>query len=114
MAVEQSLLASVPDSWLADRRDEAVDLAGQVPAEMLHTGSGWGALELQLRGEGGGFDRPATPFPAESCGSEQAAWVELLDAGRLPSADPSTPPSSYLVSAGVGRPAGRTRRRRTG
>jgi tetratricopeptide (TPR) repeat protein len=55
-------------------------------------------LELRLRGEGRGFDRAATPFSAESLGSEQSAWVELLDSGRLPSADPSAPPSSYLVA----------------
>ena len=45
-----------------------------------------------------GLDRAATPFPAESLGPEQAAWVELLDTGRLPSAHPRTPPSSYLVA----------------
>ena len=97
-AVERSLLASVPDSWLADRRGEAAELSEQPPAELLHLGSGWGALERRHRGDERGFDRAATPFPAESLGPEQAAWVELLDTGRLPSAHLSTPPSSYLVA----------------
>ena len=97
-AVERPLLESVPDSWLADRRDEALPLAGQAPAELLHVGSGWGALELRLRGEGRGFGRAATPFPADSLGPEQTAWVELLDSGRLPSADPGAPLPSYQVA----------------
>jgi hypothetical protein len=95
-AVEQALTASVPDQWLADRRDEASWLAGQPPAELLHTGSGWGALEQRLRG-GGPLQRPATPFPAESLGPEQAAWLGLVDSGRLPAADPTEPPLSYQV-----------------
>ena len=97
-AVERALLESVPDAWLADRRDEAQQLARQPPAELLHVGSGWGALEGRLRSVGRGFDRPATPFPAESLGPEQSAWVELLDSGRLPSAHPDSPPPSYLVA----------------
>jgi hypothetical protein len=95
-AVERALTASVPDEWLADRRDEASRLAGQAPTEPLHTGSGWGALEQRLRG-GGGLDRPATPFPADSLGPEQAPWLSLLDSGRLPAADPTEPPLSYQV-----------------
>jgi hypothetical protein len=97
-AVERPLLASAPDSWLADRQDEAVELAGQPPAELLHVGSGWGALELRLRGEDSGFARAATPFAADSLGPEQSPWIQLLDSGRLPSADTRTPPASYLVA----------------
>jgi hypothetical protein len=96
--VERSLVASVPDAWLAGRRVEATRLAEQAPAELLHTGSGWGALELRARGAGG-LDPRATPFPVESLGPEQAQWVALLDAGRLPAAAPSVPPVSYLVTA---------------
>ena len=94
--VERALTASVPDEWLADCRDEASRLAGHTPAELLHVGSGWGALEQRLRG-GGGLDRPATPFPADSLGPEQAAWLDLLESGRLPAADPTEPPLSYQV-----------------
>ena len=95
-AVEQALTASVPDQWLADRRDEASGLSRQPLAELLHTGSGWGALEQRLRGDGR-LDRPATPFPADSLGPEQAPWLGLLDSGRLPAADPTEPPLSYQV-----------------
>ncbi|HWI34204.1 MAG TPA: DUF5107 domain-containing protein [Lapillicoccus sp.] len=95
-AVEGALTASLPDEWLADRRDEASRLAGRAPTELLHTGSGWGALEQRLRG-GSGLDRPATPFPADSLGPEQAPWLTLLDSGHLPAADPTEPPLSYQV-----------------
>ena len=98
-AVERSLVASVPDAWLEGRRVEATRLAEKAPAELLHTGSGWGALELRARGAGG-LDRRATPFPTESLGPEQAAWTSLLDTGRLPAADPAAPPMSYLVHPG--------------
>ena len=97
-AVERSLVASVPDAWLDARRADAAQLADEVPAELLHTGSGWGALELRAR-SAGGLDRRATPFPAESLGPEQAPWVALLESGRLPSADPSVPPASYEVTS---------------
>jgi hypothetical protein len=95
-AVERSLTASVSDTWLAERRDEAARLADQPPVELLHRGSGWGALEVRA---GSPLDRPGTPFPAESLGSEQAAWTELLDTGRLASGDATDPPPSYQVSA---------------
>ena len=96
-AVERSLLAVVPEDRLAELQDEASALAGSPPTELLHLGSGWGALERRLRG-GGRVDRPSTPFPEASLGPEQADWVELLDNGRLPAADPARPPASYQVS----------------
>lgn len=97
--VERSLRSSVSDSWLAARREDATWLAEQRPAELLHTGSGWGALEVLHRG-GGPLDRPATPFPEASLGSEQAPWLDLVQVGRLPDADPALAPPSYLVSPG--------------
>jgi tetratricopeptide (TPR) repeat protein len=95
-SVERALTASVPDEWLADRRDEAARLSAQAPTELLHAGSGWGALEHRLRGDGA-MDRPATPFPADSLGPEQTAWLGLVESGRLPAADPSEAPGSYQV-----------------
>jgi Domain of unknown function (DUF5107) len=102
-AVEGALRASVPDAWLAERRDEATSLGDQAPTDLLHSGSGWGALELLLRDANGAargaLDRIATPFPPASLGDEQAPWFELLEAGAMPSADPAQPPVSYQVSS---------------
>ncbi len=96
--IERSLSSSVSDSWLAARGEDAAWLAERPPAELLHTGSGWGALEQQHRG-GGPLDRAATPFPVASLGSEQATWIDLVETGQLPFADPALPPHSYLVSS---------------
>jgi tetratricopeptide (TPR) repeat protein len=95
--IERSLSSSVSAAWLATRREEAAWLAEQPPADLLHTGSGWGALEVRHRG-GGLVDRAATPFPVASLGSEQAPWAVLLETGQLPGADPALPPPSYVVS----------------
>jgi hypothetical protein len=94
-AVEDALTESVPDTWLAARRAEADRLAERAPTELLHEGSGWGALAARLDGF---LVRTATPFPPTSLGAEQSAWVTLLDEGALPPADPAGPPPSYLVS----------------
>ena len=87
------------DSWLVARGEDARWLAEQPPADLLHTGSGWGALEVLHRG-GGPLDRAATPFPEASLGSEQAPWLDLVQVGRLPDMDPALAPLSYLVSPG--------------
>jgi hypothetical protein len=97
--VERALSASVSDAWLAARRQDAEWLAAQPPAELLHIASGWGALEVRHRG-GGPLGRAATPFPVASLGTEQASWVDLVETGLLPDADPALPPPSYLVSPG--------------
>jgi hypothetical protein len=95
-AAEDALTTSVPDAWLAARRAEADALAERPPTEMLHEGSGWGALAARMDGS---LVRTATPFPGTSMGAEQAAWLALLEEGALPPADPRDPPPSYLVSA---------------
>ncbi|MFI6920449.1 DUF5107 domain-containing protein [Nonomuraea spiralis] len=61
----------------------------QPPAEILHAGSGWGALESRLRG----FTSPATPFPDSTPGEEQEPWSHLLRTGEMP----ETAPVSYQV-----------------
>lgn len=49
--------------------------------EVIHRGSGWGALE---RRAGGLPDSAATPFPDDTLGEEQAPWLTLLEEGDLP------------------------------
>jgi tetratricopeptide (TPR) repeat protein len=76
-------------------------LAATPPMELLHTGSGWGALE-QLRSTSIGEKQlftAATPFPSASMDERQKVWLTLLQTGRVGSADPAYPPSSYMVDA---------------
>ncbi|RSN11602.1 DUF5107 domain-containing protein [Nonomuraea sp. WAC 01424] len=49
--------------------------------EVIHRGSGWGALE---RRAGGLPESAATPFPDDTLGPEQTPWLSLLAEGRLP------------------------------
>ena len=71
------------------------------PAEILHQGSGWGALE-RLRREAAGepaFCGSELVFDADSLGQAQAPWRALLHDGDLPPADSAEAPPSYMVQA---------------
>jgi hypothetical protein len=85
-AAEDLVTAVVPTERLADLHGLAGRTADQAPEAVLHTGSGWGALERRLRDRAGepAVHREATPFPDASLGDEQRPWVELLETGVLP------------------------------
>ena len=95
-AVEAALDALLParlDDLIADA-ERSVD---QPPDAMLHTGSGWGALECRRRAASGEtpLELPGTPFGDETLGSEQEPWLALLESGELPDG----PPRSYVVGS---------------
>lgn len=73
--------------------------ADREPAEILHDGSGWGALEGCRRRRVG--DRRPLPgglsFPADSLGDEQTPWLRLLDTGKVPPPRDRRVPQSYMV-----------------
>ncbi|MEU5086454.1 DUF5107 domain-containing protein [Streptomyces sp. NPDC021356] len=64
------------------------------PAEILATGSGWGALEV-LRA---GWKLPGTPFPETTLGAAQEPWRELLRTGTFPEPRRVNPPGETLVA----------------
>ncbi|MFH8788179.1 DUF5107 domain-containing protein [Streptomyces roseoverticillatus] len=64
------------------------------PAESLHTGSGWGALEA----ERGHYDLPGTPFAPQTLGEEQEPWLAFLRTGSHPWPVRVLPPPPSLVS----------------
>ena len=71
----------------------------QAPQEILHHGSGWGALE-EIRRHKAGEPSMAPAgfiFDQSSLGEQQQPWIELLNHGTLPSAEPSNPPTSWMV-----------------
>lgn len=101
------------DDWAAARAEvekrletalprEAVEAAYQAwlphadtePKDVIATGSGWGALEVQR----GRFDLPGTPFDPATLGEEQKPWLELLVGGVLPRPADGVPPGPALVS----------------
>ncbi|SDT41239.1 hypothetical protein SAMN04488543_4235 [Friedmanniella luteola] len=109
-AVERALEASAPQAWLDAAAAGAAALVDRPPVEVLHTGSGWGALERHRRVADGEppLDLPGTPFPDATLGPEQRPWLRLLETGRV-DLDLGQPPPSYQVA-----PAWLARLRTTG
>ncbi len=97
--VQERLEAALPREVLeAQFARFAVD-ADERPAEILHTGSGWGALENRRRAR---FNLtpvgiPGAPFPDASLGPEQEPWLRLLEDGALPHRDPADIPGAYMT-----------------
>ncbi|MCX5203071.1 DUF5107 domain-containing protein [Streptomyces sp. NBC_00237] len=85
-ALPRATVDAAYTAWLAHADHE--------PTELLHTGSGWGALEV-LRG---GHKLPGTPFPESSIGEQQLPWLELLRSGVFPAPRKVVPPGPSLVA----------------
>ncbi|MEY9927848.1 tetratricopeptide (TPR) repeat protein [Catenulispora sp. GP43] len=83
-----SLEAALGDAQRFEDAANAADAADAAP-ELLHRGSGWGALEIAA---GAVADDPLHPFG--SCDAEQQPWLDLLLTKRLP---PSEPPASPVT-----------------
>jgi tetratricopeptide (TPR) repeat protein len=73
--------------------------ADQASQEIIHSGSGWGALELKRRQKHPeARSLPAAfAFPQSSLGAEQEKWLHLLEAGTLPDQDPTQVPGEWLT-----------------
>jgi len=99
-STEAALDAQLPRAEL-DARHAAWGRTATLPAEeILHMGSGWGALERKRIQANRLVDSiPAElDFPAVSLGAEQQPWLDLLEKGALPAlpAD-ARDPGAYLV-----------------
>jgi hypothetical protein len=86
----------VSQDLLESKHAAAQELVDVGPDEVLHSGSGWGALERHLRARTGepSIELPGTPFPDTSLGAEQRAWMTALDTGQLPEYGPADFPVS--------------------
>ena len=97
--VEEPLVEVAPLDRLDARLAATAEDARRAPDEVLHRGSGWGALERRRREQAG--ERPfcdgATPFDDEALGAAEAPWLALLEQGALPEQDPAEPPVSWMV-----------------
>jgi hypothetical protein len=98
--VARDLEALVPRAEVERALTGAAAWADAEPVEVLHRGSGWGALARRLRERDGddSLTLPGTPFRDETLGPEQQPWVELLRTGRMPSPPGDEPPASYQTS----------------
>ncbi|MEU1881091.1 DUF5107 domain-containing protein [Streptosporangium sp. NPDC020072] len=86
---EAALESMLPRSAM----DDVEGCLDRPPTEILHAGSGWGALESRLRE----LASPAIPFPDSTLGAEQEPWSRLLRTGEMPDGMPNTAPVSYQV-----------------
>ncbi|MFW6159125.1 MAG: hypothetical protein ACOC8E_07195, partial [Planctomycetota bacterium] len=109
-AVRAQLDAVATADELAARLETTAADADRPPDDVLHPGSGWGALERRRREATGEppFCSDALVFDDESIGEAEAPWLELLESGRLPEADPDDGRPSWMV-----QPEWRARLRRS-
>ncbi|MBI5425835.1 MAG: DUF5107 domain-containing protein [Opitutae bacterium] len=100
IAAEQGMERLLPVHELETWHQAAAATATLPPREILHVGSGWGALErLRAARQGTHCYLPVEmEFPLSSLTAEQQPWLELLEAGALPACSATTPdPGAYLI-----------------
>src|SRR5439155_20209311 len=98
-AVEHELEGQLPRAFLESELARSGAIAEQAPAELLHHGSGWGALERirRERAQQSPFASSALPFPDSSIGENQMPWLALLETGSLPARHASSDPGALMV-----------------
>lgn len=100
-AVEENLEQLLPCGEMAAELGRTCELSDQPPEEIVQRGAGWGALESIRRRVTG--EPPLCSsrlvFAEASLGGAQAPWLTLLHEGAFPDADPTIPPTAYMVQA---------------
>lgn len=99
--VAEKLEESLPEDAFLERHRKHLNYADAPVSEgnLLHLGSGWGALEKRRREADGDKDIPECYlFPESSMGREQAAWLHLLESGIFKDLDEKELPVSYIVA----------------
>jgi tetratricopeptide (TPR) repeat protein len=99
--VEERLEHVVSREWLEAELVRTSAVARRQPDEVLHLGSGWGALELHRRAAAaeGPFCDAALAFDGASLGPAQESWLALLEEGAMPWQPPQQPPGAWMVQA---------------
>lgn len=97
-AAGEALERLAPRAALDDELARGEALAEQPPLEILHRGSGWGALERKRRAAAGAppFCGPGLLFDDESLAEPQAFWLDLL-ARRPGAVGQDGAPRGYLA-----------------
>lgn len=93
-AVEHRLESVLPRADVEAAHAAWLPHADTEPKDLLATGSGWGALEV----ERARFELPGTPFDPATLGAQQKPWLELLVAGLFPRPVEDAPPGPALVA----------------
>ena len=68
------------------------------PKNIVHSGSGFGALEaVRMQIDGDGAVPASMYFPVETIGTTEMRWLELLQQGYLSAEDVRVIPDSYMI-----------------
>lgn len=99
--VQDRVLAVAGGEHLERVLAQARQTADRPVARHLATGSGWGALEREVRRAAGEpwIDEASRPFGTDTLGPQQQPWWQLLLEGTDPftGADPAVPPPAYVT-----------------
>ncbi|MCZ4119184.1 DUF5107 domain-containing protein [Streptomyces sp. H39-S7] len=93
-AVENRLESVLPRADVDAAYAAWLPHADTEPKDVIATGSGWGALEV----ERARFALPGTPFDPATLGAQQKPWLELLVAGMFPRPVEDALPGPALVA----------------
>ena len=89
----------LPQDELEKEHQSRAKAIAQAQGEIVSMGAGWGALEnLRRQKAGMAAISGVCRFPENSMNSQQAAWLELLNDGTFPAADPLCAPESYMIA----------------
>jgi tetratricopeptide (TPR) repeat protein len=99
--VHDRLDAALPIEFLEREHMRLAPVADRPPSEILHRGSGWGALERRRRLAMGepAFCGSATPFDDQSLGEAQEPWLSLLTKGEFTCPSPAQPPKAWMIQS---------------
>lgn len=98
-AVEGALGQLVSEKTLEIENQRGKAFENTSPSEFFQYGSGWGALEaLRLKLSGKSSLSPlGLVFTEDSLEKDQSPWVGLLQNGVLPTSNPDSAPSSFII-----------------
>jgi len=97
-SVDSDLKSRIDAQGLSQMNELYSERSDILSTEILHQGSGWGALEMERRKSRNESPAPSSfVFPKESLGDEQRKWFTLLNDGSLPEQSPLEIPGDWMV-----------------
>jgi len=89
---------SFEDITLLDEKMKRLAGIPVLEEDIIHFGSGFGAVEiLRMEKDRDGKSPISMCFPMSAVGEAEKPWVKLIEEGRLPSADVTDIPLSYMT-----------------
>ena len=90
---------SASDLTALDKKLEKYALIPVNESDLIHTGSGFGTLEVErMKKDGDGVAPASMLFPRSTVGEKEKPWLALLEEGKLPEEDGRYPTISFMTS----------------